>query len=367
MPANFPANPQINDTYTYATITWRWTGTHWKISTVPAGATGATGPAGATGVGATGATGLIGGPTYEVSNSGASSYLINGVSNPTLNLLRGFTYYFNVSATGHPFWIKTSQVTGTNDTYGNGVTNNGTDSGTVTFTVPFDAPGTLYYICQFHGSMSGILSINDLGPIGATGPAGSPGTPGTPGTPGDTGATGTAGATGLTGATGTFVGFTVRSIYSSNSTPINTVSNVTSMEFDDDSGFTVTDRGAGNVLVASTGYGKMPPSTINLYQAGPLKIIDGTMRWYAPYNCLVTSIYPRVVSSADAAIHIRLKKNSNALTTLIIGANQYDASPYIAGVTMLSGDYFTVDVIQIGSSAKPGAELYVQFQYQFAV
>jgi hypothetical protein len=119
--------------------------------------------------------------------------------------------------------------------------------------------------------------------------------------------------------------------------------------------------------VASTGYGIMPPNTINLYQAGPLKIINGTMRWYAPYNCLVTKVYPRVVSSADAAVHIRLKKNDNTLITLVIGANQFDSAPYIAGINMLAGDYFTVDVIQIGSSAKPGAELYVQFQYQFVV
>ena len=118
--------------------------------------------------------------------------------------------------------------------------------------------------------------------------------------------------------------------------------------------------------VASTGYGRMPPAIITLYQAGPLKIINGTMRWYAPYNCLVTSIYPRVVSSADAAVHIRIKKNGDALTTLIIGANQLDTSPYIVGVNMLAGDYFTVDLIQNGSSAKPGAELYVQFKYQFA-
>lgn len=109
------------------------------------------------------------------------------------------------------------------------------------------------------------------GATGATGTAGTPGTAGATGVQGDngstgatgiqgnvgptgpTGATGIAGnvgATGLTGATGTFVGFTVRSLYSSNFQPITTVSNVTSMEFDDDSGFTVTNRGSGNVLVA---------------------------------------------------------------------------------------------------------------------
>ena len=59
MPANFPANPQLNDVYTHANITWRWTGSYWKIFYAPAGATGATGPQGSPG-GATGATGSTG-------------------------------------------------------------------------------------------------------------------------------------------------------------------------------------------------------------------------------------------------------------------------------------------------------------------
>ena len=97
--------------------------------------------------------------TYAVTNSGSGSYTINASSNPTLTLKRGGTYTFNVSASGHPFWIKTAQTTGTGDAYNTGVTNNGTDSGTITFTVPNDAPSTLYYICQYHGSMAGTINV----------------------------------------------------------------------------------------------------------------------------------------------------------------------------------------------------------------
>lgn len=97
--------------------------------------------------------------TYTVTNSDSSSYTINSSSNPTLTLERGGTYTFNVSASGHPFWIKTAQVTGTGSAYNTGVTNNGTQSGTITFTVPEDAPSTLYYICQFHGSMVGTINV----------------------------------------------------------------------------------------------------------------------------------------------------------------------------------------------------------------
>ena len=97
--------------------------------------------------------------TYTVTNSGVSAYTINSSSNPTLTLQRGGTYTFNVSATGHPFWIKTAQTTGTTDTYSTGVTNNGTASGTITFTVPNDAPSTLYYICENHAPMTGVINI----------------------------------------------------------------------------------------------------------------------------------------------------------------------------------------------------------------
>jgi hypothetical protein len=106
-------------------------------------------------------TGSAGVSTFTVTNSGSSAYLINGDSNPTLNLVRGVTYTFNVNATGHPFWIKTAQATGTGSAYSTGVTNNGAAVGTVTFAVPLDAPSTLYYICQIHAGMVGTLSISN--------------------------------------------------------------------------------------------------------------------------------------------------------------------------------------------------------------
>ena len=97
--------------------------------------------------------------TIAVTNSGASAYVINGVNNPSLTLQRGVSYRLQVSASGHPFWIKTAAVTGTGSAYSTGVTNNGTDNGTVVFNVPLDAPDTLYYICQFHGSMVGTFNV----------------------------------------------------------------------------------------------------------------------------------------------------------------------------------------------------------------
>jgi hypothetical protein len=52
-------------------------------------------------------------------------------------------------------------VTGSSSQYNDGIENNGLSSGKLIFTVPSDAPSTLYYICQIHGNMSGIINIVD--------------------------------------------------------------------------------------------------------------------------------------------------------------------------------------------------------------
>jgi hypothetical protein len=103
---------------------------------------------------------------YDVVNDGASAYLFTGDgltndSNPDITLVRGETYTFTVNASGHPFYINDTQGTGTSNAYNNGVTNNGAQSGTVTFTVPNDAPNTLFYNCEFHSSMTGTFTITD--------------------------------------------------------------------------------------------------------------------------------------------------------------------------------------------------------------
>ena len=76
-----------------------------------------------------------------------------------MTLTEGQTYTFNINASGHPFWIKTVSSTGTGNQYNTGVTNNGTDNGTITFFVYYGAPSTLYYNCQFHSSMAGTINI----------------------------------------------------------------------------------------------------------------------------------------------------------------------------------------------------------------
>ncbi len=101
--------------------------------------------------------------TFVVSNVGASAYKFEFTSeeNPEIELTRGKTYEFEIDAPGHPFIIKSVQGTGTGNAYDDGVANNGASNGTLTFTVPEDAPDTLFYNCEFHGSMTGTITISD--------------------------------------------------------------------------------------------------------------------------------------------------------------------------------------------------------------
>ena len=103
---------------------------------------------------------------YDVTSSGSSAYIFNGngfsdASNPMLNLKKGTTYVFKINAPGHPFFINSTQGTGTGMAFANGVTNNGTEVGNITFVVPNDAPGNLFYNCQFHASMSNSIIITN--------------------------------------------------------------------------------------------------------------------------------------------------------------------------------------------------------------
>ena len=100
---------------------------------------------------------------FTVTNGGSSNYIINGESNPTLSVTEGQTYLFNINASGHPFWIQTtSGAYSSGNVYSSGVTNNGTDNGTITFVVPYDAPSTLYYVCQYHSGMAGTINVTNV-------------------------------------------------------------------------------------------------------------------------------------------------------------------------------------------------------------
>src|SRR6056300_736188 len=109
--------------------------------------------------------------SYTVTNNGAGAYTFSGSAsgdNPNIGpWYRGGTYTLNISATGHPIYLTTDN--GTNYSsgtyfgeYTTGVTGSRTDSGTLTITVPSDAPDTLYYQCGNHGVMRGAITVKNL-------------------------------------------------------------------------------------------------------------------------------------------------------------------------------------------------------------
>jgi len=92
-----------------------------------------------------------------VVNSGGNKFAINGVTAPTLQLVRGTTYTFDLSdssVSGHPLAFKSG-----NNSYTDGVTSSGTpgqSGASVTFAVPSDAPSIgLRYYCTVHGNGMG--------------------------------------------------------------------------------------------------------------------------------------------------------------------------------------------------------------------
>ena len=97
-----------------------------------------------------------------ITANGVGAYTFSGLGdNPTLTLFRGETYAFNLNASGHPFTIKTVQGTGTGNIYNEGTTNQGVEQGYMFFTVPLDAPDTLYYQCVAHNAMNGTINVTD--------------------------------------------------------------------------------------------------------------------------------------------------------------------------------------------------------------
>ena len=106
---------------------------------------------------------------FRVTNNGSSSYTIDYQPNPTLTLVRGNTYVFNLNLTGvYPFYIKTEASLGNINTYDTGVLRNGAVTGIITFTVPQDAPDTLYYSSANEYNLQGQINIVDAVP--GTGP-----------------------------------------------------------------------------------------------------------------------------------------------------------------------------------------------------
>ena len=178
--------PRVSSVYNIGTFTSVWNNLHinrvfFGTSTLTVNSTsnillfngtpvqGQSGPQGPIGP-----QGPVGGALISVTATDTANWLIDTEPDPTVTLIRGFTYYFNVNAPGYNFWIKSSPVLGVGSPFP-GVTNNGTSTGLVTFYVPRNAPNTIYYTDQNYATMAGTfvcVDYQERGPQGVTGPTG---------------------------------------------------------------------------------------------------------------------------------------------------------------------------------------------------
>jgi hypothetical protein len=195
------------------------------------------------------------------------------------------------------------------------------------------------------------------------------------------------------------------SLINSSNTVSNSLTNITAIRFDTDSGFDITDLGSGAVkvgmnstfkywkvdgqddlvatgldtiqLVAGSGLVittnplsdpksitfKAVDRTVTLYQDGVLEPTTGTVRWYNPSAVTVSKITARLSESADDTVTVRIKKNGVSAQTITFPANN-SKQVAVSNIEMSVDDYLTVDILTVGD-ANRGSGLSVEFTYSF--
>ena len=107
----------------------------------------------------------------NVNNNGSSSYNISGNDrdgrllgeNGAITVTKGDTLKLIVNSPSHPLFVKTDQSVGTANSVTTGITNNGSDLGTITWDTTSVTAGTYYYNCQNHETMRGSIIVESAG------------------------------------------------------------------------------------------------------------------------------------------------------------------------------------------------------------
>ena len=102
---------------------------------------------------------------WTLGADGTNNYTFTGIgftqttNDPDFYLARGRVYEFVNGMGAHGFQIQDTPNGTIGNPYNNGVTNNGSNNGTIKIEVPFNAPDTLYYQCVSHTGMGGTIFI----------------------------------------------------------------------------------------------------------------------------------------------------------------------------------------------------------------
>jgi len=100
--------------------------------------------------------------TYSDQNNVGVAYAIDGEVGKVITLERGKTYAFELGdgvSPNHPFYVGTTAEGAGGDEFRDDSAKQTT--GTVTFTVPSDAPNSLFYVCDVHVYMGGEMDVVD--------------------------------------------------------------------------------------------------------------------------------------------------------------------------------------------------------------
>ena len=98
---------------------------------------------------------------YHVEEGYDRNGTVQEANNATITIKTGDQLQLTIIASGHPFWISNRQGTGqpSPSETPSGFTNNGTDSGALSWDTTGVTPGTYWYNCQYHPSMHGNIVI----------------------------------------------------------------------------------------------------------------------------------------------------------------------------------------------------------------
>lgn len=182
-----------------------------------------------------------------------------------------------------------------------------------------------------------------------------------------------------------------------------TVSEVTSLTFDQESGFAVDNLGSGAVKVRLNSTFKFwhvdgqdtiiadgldniqlkagngivlttdttenpfksitistPPKTVQLFQDGFLESTLGTIRWHAPGNIKINQIVGRISTVSNVNIQVTVKKTNNTVETLVLPPNTEKITKSTS-FEMTTDDFLTVDLVMSGNSS--GRGMSIEFLY----
>jgi hypothetical protein len=100
--------------------------------------------------------------TFTTTNFGSTAYFMNGIGpNLPIYLNKGVVYTLTGGGTSHSLAIhNTYQSVTIGDRYTTGVTGTPATTGNLVWTVAAGAPSTLYYTCENHAVMSGVIVLS---------------------------------------------------------------------------------------------------------------------------------------------------------------------------------------------------------------